>query len=157
MSKKQQAEKIVRNYTLLAMATGAIPLPATSAVIVGESAAMISHVAATYGTNALTATSVLKTLGIAGTINIGGRAFFIELARWVASFAAQYALPAVMAVGSMTAGIQTWILGSIAIAIAESNRELSAEEARQRIKAAKDSFDEVAAAFKRGERGTQDH
>ncbi len=156
MSKNQRAEEIVRNYTLLAMATGAIPLPATSFAIVGESAAMISHVAAIYGADALTVGSVAKTLGVAGAINMGGRAMFIELARWVASFAAQFALPAVMLVGTITAGIQTWILGNIAIAIAESNRELSEDEAKERIRAAKESFDEVAEAFKRGERGKKD-
>lgn len=156
MSKKQKAEEIVRNYTLLAMATGAIPLPATSVAIVGESAAMISHVGAIYGAGALTPGSVISALGVAGAINLGGRAMFIELARWVASFTAQFALPAVMAVGSVTAGIQTWILGNIAIAIAEGNRELSEAEAKQRVKEAKDTFGEVAEAFKRGERGKKD-
>ena len=41
-SHEARARKIIRSYTLLAMGTGAVPLPAASLAIVTENAGMIA-------------------------------------------------------------------------------------------------------------------
>jgi len=153
-----EAREIVRNYTLLAMTAGAVPLPVgPTAAIVGLNAAMISHVAAKYGKGALTYQSVAGTLGVAGAVNIGGRALFVELLRFIASFSFQWwSIPLVCVMGAITAGGQTWILGNVAIAMAESERNLTKDEVRRRVAAAKSSFGDVADAYQRGERGKKE-
>ena len=155
--KSRRARVVARNYTLLAMAAGAVPLPGVSAAIICINASMIGHIAAIYGREAISYEKVLGALGVAGLVNIGGRAMFVEILRFVASFGVQWwSLPLVCGVGSLTAGAQTWILGSVGTAVAESQRELTRDEVRKRVEEAKGTFGEIADADRRGERGKGD-
>ena len=119
MNKRSQAELELLGFTIAAAATGAIPVPATSAAIVAENAVMMTRVASTVGVPVSVAT-VTSSLGFAGTANITGRLLFVEAARAVGWFAGPLGVAGVSALGAFTAGLQTWVLGQLVIAICES-------------------------------------
>ena len=115
----EHANKIIAWYTLAAVATGALPVPAASAAIVAENGAMISHVASAMGTP-ISVSTVLKSIGLAGSANVVGRALFIEGARLLSwGTGSVWALTLLSALGAATAGLQTYIIGCLAIEIAK--------------------------------------
>lgn len=116
----REAQITVAHFTLLAMGTGAVPVPAASVAIVAENAAMLGVIAAQFGVP-VTVRSVVSSLGLAGTLNQLGRAVFIEGARLLGWGAGPGGPIVVSALGASTAGIQTWIVGQLTIAIAQNN------------------------------------
>jgi len=122
-SKTSHAESIVAWYTLGAAATGAIPVPAASAAIVAENGAMISHVASALGVPISVAT-VLESVSMMGMANLVGRQLFIEGAKLLSWGTGNvWTLAALCALGAGTAGLQTYIIGRLAIEIAKNGGE----------------------------------
>jgi uncharacterized protein (DUF697 family) len=114
------ATKIVAYYTLAATATGAVPVPAASAVIVAESASMLAHIASVLGI-AIDISTVLESLTLMGTLNVLGRTLFIEGARLLSwGTGSIWAFPALSVFGATTAGVQTYIIGRLAIEIGKN-------------------------------------
>ncbi len=115
---RQRAEALVHRYTALAAATGAIPLPAGSGAIIVENAALIAHVGAAYGVT-VTLPSVAASLSTLALLNLGARNLFVEGMRALNAVGGGLGTALVSGFGATTAGVQTWIVGHIAIAIAE--------------------------------------
>ena len=109
---------IVGWYTLAATATGAVPVPASSLAIVANNGFMIAHISAKIGAP-VTWSTVLSSLGLAGTMNIAGRSVFIEAAKTLSwGTGSIWAAAALSAIGASTAGLQTYVVGLLAIEIA---------------------------------------
>jgi uncharacterized protein (DUF697 family) len=146
MNTLSRAKRIVRRYTAMAAAAGAVPLPSMSIAVTGLDAAMLAELRALFACEELTVESVLKTLGVAIVINRIGRMVFVETARTLAMGGLPFLLPAVSALGASTAGLQTWILGQVAIAIGQSRRPLEPKHARRIVRHAIESFPRRAIA-----------
>jgi len=143
-SPEAHARKVIRNYTLVAMATGAVPLPTASVAIVTENAMMISHVAASFGVPVSVGT-VAASLGTVGMLNLGGRALFVEGMRALNTLGGGIASIAISALGATTAGLQTWGIGFLALEIARrGGAPVEHREAAAIIESAKASFDPEA-------------
>lgn len=118
--KTHEAQKIVHKFTLIAAGTGAVPVPSASIAVIAENAAMIALVARSMGV-AISAASVVQTYGALGALNALGRNVFIEGARVLAwGTGSVWAAAALSTLGATTAGLQTYILGSLAIAIGQN-------------------------------------
>ncbi|MFO0695988.1 MAG: hypothetical protein U0230_20665 [Polyangiales bacterium] len=129
----RRAESIVAKYTLIAAATGAFPVPAASSAIVAETAAMFGHLSSVLGAP-VTWTSVFESLGFAAALNLLGRQVFVEVAKllgWGAG--GPLAAGAVSGVGATTAGIQTYVLGLLAIEIGKNDGRAITGEASRRL------------------------
>jgi len=68
----------------------------------------------------VTLETVARSLGMAGTLNMLGRAVFVEAARAMGWFAGPAGVAGVSALGATTAEIQTWVVGRLAIEIARN-------------------------------------
>lgn len=115
---RDQAEVYLARFTAAAAATGAIPVPATSLAIVAENAALLNAIGSAYGVP-VTAATVVGSMGPAAVVNTIGRAVFVEGARALGWFTGPLGLPGVIALGAATAGLQTWCIGQVAIAVCE--------------------------------------
>lgn len=148
-TKERKARKTVLKYTVAAASTGAIPVPASSFAIVAEDAAMITHVGHVMGTP-VTVETVVSALGVVGTINIIGRNLFIEGAKLLSwGTGSVWAAVGLSTLGASTAGLQTWILGNLAIAIvANDGKALERSHAKRVIADARASYDDVVAKEK---------
>jgi hypothetical protein len=115
-----EAESIVAWYTLAATATGAIPVPAASTAIVAQNGAMISHVASAMGIP-ISIGTVVESIGTMGVANMVGRQLFLEGAKLLSwGTGSVWALVGLAALGAGTAGLQTYIIGRLAIEIAKN-------------------------------------
>lgn len=139
---ESKARDIVGWYTLAAGATGAFPVPATSAAIVANNGFMLAHIGSTMG-KPVGWEGVLSSLGIAGTLNIAGRNVFIEAAKALGwGTGSIWAFAALSAVGATTAALQTYVIGLIAIEICKNGgTPISPAAARQVLDSAKESLD----------------
>jgi uncharacterized protein (DUF697 family) len=138
---RSNAEKHVRNFTLAAMATGAIPVPATSLAIVAENVALLSAVAAEYGLQVSLGT-IIASMGPATAANAVGRAVFVEAARVMGWFAGPFGVAGVSTLGAATASLQTWVFGQVAIAVCENGGiELAERVRRGVIESARSGFE----------------
>jgi tryptophanase len=147
--KLEKAKEIVAYYTLAASVTGAIPVPTATAAIVGQNGIMFAHIASELGAE-ITVANVVESIGIAGTLNIAGRALFIDAAK-LASWgtASVWALAALSALGASTAGIQTYILGRIAIEIAKNGgKALTPSVTSKIIDQSKETYDSFVMEWK---------
>ncbi len=127
----KEAKQTVNQFTVAACATGAIPVPAASVAIVAENAAMIGKVASDLGVDVSLA-DVVASMGTVAAVNAMGRAVFVEAARAIGWFAGPAGVAGVCALGATTAGLQTYVLGNLAIAIAQNDgRALSPEKAKR--------------------------
>lgn len=145
-----KAKEIVAYYTLAATTTGAIPVPAASAAIVAENGIMLSHIASTLGVN-ITVEMVIASIGLAGTLNFIGRNLFVEGARLLSwGTGSIWAAGGLMALGASTAGIQTYIIGMIAIEIAKNDgKQLEMKHSKALIVEAKNGgFNDFKAEWK---------
>ncbi len=134
------AHSTVVRFTVAATVTGALPVPAASLAIAAENAAMIAAIASDCGVPISVAT-VTESLGLAATANMIGRAVFVEAARFMGWFAGPFGVAGICALGATTAGLQTWIVGSIAIAIARNMGEpIPADAARAAVGQARASY-----------------
>lgn len=140
-SQIKRANEILAWYTLSAAGTGAIPVPASSAVIIAQNSAMIPHIASTLGVG-ITVDDIVKSLSFATTVNAIARNFFIEGAKLLSwGTGSAWALAALSALGATTAGIQTYILGCIAIEIAKnSGKPLPEKDAQILIEKSKANY-----------------
>lgn len=144
---EQQSKAILTKYVLAATATGAVPVPAVSAALVAENSLMINHIAAIYGCD-ISVGTVVTAIGVLGTANMIGRQVFIEAARlcsWGVAFTGAPLL--VSAIGAGTAGLQTYLIGLIAIEIAKGGGEmLSRNVVKGIFRKGKDDFDDFIKA-----------
>ena len=116
----ESAKEILAYYTLLASGTGSLPVPAASAVIVAQNGIMFGHMASALGAE-ISVGSIVESIGIAGSLNIAGRTLFIEGAKLLSwGTGSVWALAALSALGASTAGVQTYVLGRIAIEIGKN-------------------------------------
>ncbi len=116
----EDAKEVVAYYTLAATATGAVPVPAASAAIVAQNGVMIAHVASAVGVE-ITVANIIESMGLAATLNVVGRNLFIEGAKLLSwGTASVWAAVALSAIGATTAGVQTYIIGRIAIEIGKN-------------------------------------
>lgn len=138
-----RATRIIAHYTVLASGTGAIPLPAASTAVVVEDSAMVVHIAALYGVRVSLGT-ILTSIGPMGLINVAGKTLFVECARalsWGAG--SPWAAVLVSGIGATTAGVQTYIVGRIAVAVAENGgHPLPESTARTIVAHAKSTYRE---------------
>ena len=119
-TRRPEAEVLVNKFTLAACLTGAIPVPSASAAIVAENAAMVAAVANAMGKH-VTVLHVMGAISSVGSINIVGRTVFIDVARLLSWGTGPGGMLVISALGATTAGVQTWVLGQLAIAICESS------------------------------------
>lgn len=136
-----RARNIVGWYTLAASATGAVTIPASSLAIVANNGFMMAHVSAALG-GPVQWQTVVASLGVAGTLNVAGRAVFIEAAKALAwGTGSFWAAVALSSVGAGTAGLQTYVVGLLAIEIARhGGHPLSEAEAAAILDKAKGTY-----------------
>lgn len=127
-----RAQNTVLYFTGVAAVTGAIPVPAASVAIVAENATMIATVGAELGAR-ISLEAVVASLGVLGSVNMIGRAVFVEGARGMGWFAGPAGVAGVSALGATTAAVQTWCLGQLAIAIARNGGLALARGAARRV------------------------
>lgn len=144
---EQQSTAVLRKYVLAAIATGAVPVPASSLAIVAENALMVNHLASVYGCEISTGT-IVASIGGLGTANLVGREVFIEAARllsWGAAFTGAPVLVSV--VGGGVAGLQTYLIGLVAIEIAKrGGAKLSRVEVTDIFHKGRENFDDFRKA-----------
>ena len=142
-ARRPTAEAVVYRYTAIATATGAVPIPATSAAIIAESVAMVNEIAGCFGVP-ISVQTVVGSMGLIGTVNAVGRGIFVEAARAMGWFAGPAGVAGVSVLGAATAGIQTFVLGFLAVAIAENGgQSLPPPQARTVIAAARREYDQA--------------
>ena len=132
-AREQRARRIIGWYTLAATATGMVPLPAATGAIVMSNGLMLGHIAAAMG-QPVTWEAVLTSLGVIGGLNVAGRALFVEIAKalsWGTGNPLMLAL--VSAAGGVTAGVQTFAIGSLGVVIARSGGQAIPREAAARV------------------------
>ena len=117
----QKAQSIVKKYTILAAGTGAIPLPAASGALVGETGAMLAHLRSVFGCP-IEWETVAEAIGFAGGLNMIGKTLFIEVAKSLSwGTGSPWAALALSGFGATTAGVQTYIIGQLAIEIGKND------------------------------------
>lgn len=136
-----RAREILAYYTLGASATGAIPVPAASVAVVAQNGAMLSHIAAALEHN-ITFADIVTSLGVAGSLNVVGRNLFIEGAKLLSwGTGSIWAAALLSALGATTAGVQTFIIGSIAIEVGKNGGvPLASEETGKIVDECKDNY-----------------
>lgn len=144
-----RAWDIVGWYTLAALVKGAVPIPAMSIAIVANNGFMIGHVSSALSED-VSWENIVASLGVSGALNTCGRAVFIELAKAVSwGTGSPWAAIALSCFGSATAGVQTLIIGSLAIEIAKKGgRRLTAKEADAVIAMANANYKSFVASMK---------
>lgn len=150
--KTKKAINTVAYYTVAASITGAIPVPASSAAIVGENAIMINHISAVYGQK-ITKKTIVKSLGIIGGANIIARNLFIEGAKVLSwGTGSVWAAPLLSLLGATTAGMQTYIIGMIAIEIVKNEGGiLDFDTSSEVISSAKSNYSDFLKKWKNKE------
>lgn len=122
---EEKAEKILKKYVGIALATGAITVPAASLAIITENAAMITHLTNCFG-KPMNVDAFIKALGVTSTLNIFGKTVFIEIVKIMGlSSGNAWATVALSGVGASTAALQTLIIGKLAIYMAKNGGEIS--------------------------------
>ena len=141
-AKIENAKEVVAYYTLAASATGAIPVPAASVAVVAENSVMIAHIASALGYE-ISMGTIVDSIGIMGSLNIVGRNLFIEGAKLLSwGTGSIWAAAALSALGATTAGVQTYIIGRIAIEIGKNNgKALSTSFTDKLIDECKDGYE----------------
>ncbi len=148
----EKARNVVGWYTSVATATGAVPVPATSAAIIANNGLMLGHIGSILDAE-ISWQKVVASFGVAGSLNIAGRTVFVEVAKilgWGTGSA--WALAGLCAVGATTAGVQTYIIGLIAIEIGrKGGGVISQDEANEIISKGKDTYKEFLDEMKKKE------
>jgi len=141
--KIQKSTEIVAYYTLAASATGAVPVPAASATIVAENGIMLAHLADALGLSSITVGTVASSMKVAGSLNLIGRTLFIEGAKLLSwGTGSWWAAIMLSGLGASTAGVQTYIIGKIAIEIGKNHgKPLKRREGGRIIEEAKTDYD----------------
>ena len=147
----KKATEIVAYYTLTASATGAVPVPASSVAIAVEDGIMLAHVADALGVAPITISAVGRSMGVSASLNLIGRAVFIEGAKLLSwGTGSFWAAAGLITLGATTAGVQTYIVGRLAIEIGKNHgRALKGRNGRKVIDDAKTDYDSFVAHWKR--------
>jgi uncharacterized protein (DUF697 family) len=142
-------DKLIWQYTAVAAATGAVPVPAVTAALVAENTAMIAAIA--KATNQpVTPGGIIASLGTVGSMNMLGRAVFVEAARLLGWAAGPLGIAGVSAIGASTAALQTWLIGQLAVAVAENGGlALPGDSVQDILLGATQKFKQVASAEKK--------
>ena len=133
-------QRLIKYYTMLALATGALPFPAASTVIVAQNATMIAQIASRTGIP-ISLTTVTTAMGLMGTVNVLGKTLFMEVAKslsWGAT--GGLATLALSMSGATTAALQTYVIGHLAYEIARWNGEVPRDVVKNTIATAKAAF-----------------
>ncbi len=148
--KIEKATEIVAYYTLTAAATGAVPVPAASFAVVAENAIMLAHVADALGVDEISVKTVAASMGLATSLNFIGRTVFIEGAKLLSwGTGSPWAAVALSALGASTAGVQTYIIGRLAIEIGKNHgKGLKDDEGSRVIEKAKADYDSFVSYWK---------
>ena len=127
--KRARARNIIIAYTAAAMVKGAIPVPASSALIVANNAALFHHIQSIFGVP-FNFSAVASSIPTAALMNVAARTVFVEGARALSwGTGMPWGSVIVSGLGATTAGAQTATVGLIAMAIAENGgRPLSQAE-----------------------------
>ena len=146
----EEAKAIMAKYVLAAAATGAVPVPASSAAIVAQNGIMINHLASSFGIQ-ITISNVIESMSAASMLNVVGRNLFVEVAKLLSwGTGSVWAAAALSAFGAATVGLQTYIIGCIVIEIAKNNgKPLGTHFTREVIDDCKASYDSFIASAKR--------
>lgn len=129
----KKARNILAKYTLAASATGALPVPAASGAIVAENAGMIAQIAAVMGEE-ISVSKVVSSIGTVGMINFVGRSVFIEVGKLLSwGTLNPWAAVALSGAGSATAGIQTYVVGLLAIEIGKTGGDILEQKAAKKV------------------------
>jgi len=143
IERRREAERIVARFTAAATTVGAMAVPSATLAIVAIDAAMLASLSETFGVRVSFAT-ISASLGITGTANAIGRSIFVEAARALGWGAGPLGIAGVAALGATTAGLQTWVLGRLAIAVCEHGGErIPSVMTRDLVRDAKEAFAEV--------------
>lgn len=144
-----EAKEKLAYYTLAASFTGAVPVPAASAAIIAQNGIMLAHIASALGAQITTAT-VIESLGVTGTLNVAGRTLFIEGAKLLSwGVGGPFAAALLSGLGASTAGVQTYMIGTIAIEIGKNGgKSLSSSMTSKIIDQTKESYDTFIAEWK---------
>ena len=129
----ESAKEVLAYYTLLASGTGAIPIPAASGAIIAQNGIMFGHLASALGAE-IRISSIIESIGIAGSLNVAGRTFFIEGAKLLSwGTGSVWALAALSVLGATTAGVQTYVLGRIAIEVGKNDGQALVPSATAKV------------------------
>jgi uncharacterized protein (DUF697 family) len=142
-----ESKVVLKKYVLAAATTGAIPVPAASAALVAENCALLGHISSIYGCT-ISLGSIARSMGALASVNIIGRNVFLEAARWLSWGAAFTGAPVLVSViGASTAGLQTYLIGLVAIEIGKrGGNPLSVAEMKRIMRSGKDDFDSFSSA-----------
>ncbi len=150
VEKIQKATEVVARYTLMAAGTGTAPVPSASVAVVAENGIMIAHVADVLSVESITVGMVVRSMGIAASLNLLGRTVFIEGAKLLSwGTGSFWAAVGLSALGATTAGIQTYIIGSLAIEIGKNDGKcLKAGVGKRVIEEAREQYDDFISYWK---------
>ena len=138
----KKATEIIAYYTLAATATGAVPVPSISAVIVAENGIMLAHIADALGVESISIPTVVSSMGLTGSLNLLGRTVFIEGAKLLSwGTGSFWAAAGLVVLGASTAGVQTYIVGRLAIEIGKNHSKSLGKDEGKRI------FDEAVKTY----------
>ena len=144
-STKKKVHAILVKYTLAAAATGAAPVPAASAAIIGENAIMIGHIANAMGQKVGVA-EVAASIGALGVVNQVGKTVFMEIGKLLSWGTGGWTLPLLMGAGAATGGLQTYFIGNLTIEICKNQgRVLDKSSVDAVRKFSKDNYDDFLA------------
>lgn len=135
-SRVHRSRQITARFAVAAAATGAVPVPAVSAAIVAENAALLIAISGVWDKR-ITTSDVIRALGLMGSVNLIGRALFIELARAMGWAAGPLGMTGVSILGATTASVQTWVVGEVGMVLARHGGEVNASAVSEAIRAAK--------------------
>ncbi len=140
-AREDHAWNTVGWYALAAEAKGAVPIPLMSAAIAVNNGVMITHISKQFSVK-ITWESVVQSLGVAGALNAWGRLLFIEAAKAISwGTGNPWGAAALSCCGMATAGLQTLLIGAVAITIAKNGGQaLTAKEAASVITMAKKNY-----------------
>ncbi len=141
-SLEQDANAILKKYVLAACATGAVPVPAVSAAIIAENSLMINQIASLYGCE-ISLSNITASIGLMGSVNLVGRTVYIEAARALSWGGIFFGAPILIsALGAATAGLQTYLIGLVAIESAKrGGKILPSNVVKGIFQKGKDDFD----------------
>ncbi len=144
-----RAEKKLAQCVLAASATGAIPVPATSVALIAENTVMISDIASIFEIQ-IDLHIVMESFSIVGVLNLIGREVFVEGAKLLAwGTGSVWAAAGLVALGATTAGVQTYMIGRLVIAICKNNGEpLNKKQASEIFKDAQTSYNSFSEKWK---------
>lgn len=136
-----ESKVVLKKHVLAAAVIGAIPAPAVSGALIAGNCVLLAQISSIYGCP-INLGSIAQSMGAVASVNMIGRNVFLEAARclsWGAAFTGAPVL--VSAIGASTAGLQTYLIGLIAIEIGKRGGDpLSVAEVKCIVRSGKGDF-----------------